>query len=128
MSSSPAASAADLAPEFDDPLFRQVRAVYSFFKDPVGATLVRNGCTPEEHARHKAASSLNKRAERAPNHVAADWDGMSQAQRELYVEVLLELYCYSRANPEDKALPIAFDQVRDVIAYSRNKQVRKQQQ
>lgn len=106
MSSPPASSAAGLAPELDDPLFRQVQAVYSFFKDPVGVSLNRTNCTPEEHARHSAANSLNKRAERAPNVVAPVWGDLSQVQRELLVEVLLGYYCNSRTDPGNRALPV----------------------
>ncbi|GAA5946058.1 hypothetical protein JCM3775_007205 [Rhodotorula graminis] len=115
MSSPPDSSAAAPVLEPDDPLFRQIGDVYSFFKDPAGATLKRKDCTPEELAHHHVAASLNERAGRGLNSALQSWDQMSQTQHERLVELLLKYYCESRADPKKKEWPISFPQLRNEI-------------
>ncbi|GAA5846451.1 hypothetical protein JCM9279_001380 [Rhodotorula babjevae] len=104
MSSPPESSAAARLAVLDDPLFRQVKDVYSFFKRPIG-TKGKN-ITPEELAAYNEAYGAILRAERGPMLVGQVWDEMSRPQHELFLELLLKQYCDSRADPEDKSLPV----------------------
>lgn len=104
MSSLPESSAAAYLAVLNDPLFRQIKDVYSFFKQPTG-TKGKN-ITPEELAAYNEAYAAILRAERGPALVAQVWDDLSQPQRELLLELLLKQYCDSRADPEDKTLPV----------------------
>ncbi|GAA5942200.1 hypothetical protein JCM3775_001350 [Rhodotorula graminis] len=122
MSSPPASSAAGHRHEQGDPLFRQTRAVYSFFKDPVGVSLHRKHFTSEELARHNAAS-LNQRAVRGSNSALQSWDQMSQTQHELLVELLLKYYCESRAKPENNEWPLGKEIDYRTIAQARKSQL-----
>ncbi|GAA5907669.1 hypothetical protein JCM8208_005485 [Rhodotorula glutinis] len=116
MSSPPASSAAAVV-EPDDPLFHQVKAVYSFFKDASG-TGYRDDSTSE--ARYNAARALNAAAGRAPAIVARSWGNVSSAQHMRMLELLLEYYCESRVSPDLRPPPISFEQLRDHVGYSRS--------
>ena len=102
MSSPPASSAAAHVLEPDDPLFRQLKAVYGFFKDASG-TGYRDDSTSE--ARYNAARALNAAALRAPPIVARHWEDMSEGQHVRMIELLLEYYCRSRAD-ENSPVPV----------------------
>ncbi|GAA5915276.1 hypothetical protein JCM8208_004523 [Rhodotorula glutinis] len=120
--SPPASSAAAPVVEPDDPLFRQVKALYSFFKDSRATNHREESMSVPQY---NALRAVHLSATRTPPIVAQAWDDLSQAQHELLVDLLLKYYCNSRASGrlEEKSLPIAFQQIRDEIGYHRNKRI-----
>ncbi|GAA5915278.1 hypothetical protein JCM8208_004524 [Rhodotorula glutinis] len=98
--------------EPSDPLFRQLKSTYSFFKDARASTHREESTSPSQH---NAVIRANRAADRGPPCLAQSWTDLSFLQHIRMLELLLKYYCESRADLDYDLAPMAFTRLRNDV-------------